>query len=121
MFVTSASPDGTSCHLVCLNVVKGDVVWDKHYHVTLASDARTRELYTWLGLDDEARAEVELTRVAYRPGDRLVLVSHGITDALDDVASWLATPPVERAVVMIIAAATQHGSDNATVLIAEIG
>ena len=29
VFVTSASPDGTSCHLVCVNAVKGDMVWDK--------------------------------------------------------------------------------------------
>jgi len=31
----------------------GDVVWDRHYHVTLASDVRTRELLSWIGLDDE--------------------------------------------------------------------
>jgi outer membrane protein assembly factor BamB len=29
VFVTSASPDGTSCHLVCVNAVNGEVVWDK--------------------------------------------------------------------------------------------
>jgi protoporphyrinogen oxidase len=31
----------------------GDVVWDRHYHVTLESDARTRELLDWVGLDQE--------------------------------------------------------------------
>ncbi|MGA2661402.1 MAG: PQQ-binding-like beta-propeller repeat protein [Verrucomicrobiota bacterium] len=29
VFVTSASQDGTSCHLVCVNAVHGDIVWDK--------------------------------------------------------------------------------------------
>ncbi|HEY2846489.1 MAG TPA: NAD(P)/FAD-dependent oxidoreductase, partial [Pyrinomonadaceae bacterium] len=33
----------------------GDVVWDKHYHVTLASDSRTRALVDDLGLGDEFR------------------------------------------------------------------
>jgi outer membrane protein assembly factor BamB len=29
VFVTSASPDGTSCHLVCLDTASGKIVWDK--------------------------------------------------------------------------------------------
>lgn len=33
----------------------GDVVWDKHYHVTLASDSHTRKLIEDLGLGDEFR------------------------------------------------------------------
>jgi protoporphyrinogen oxidase len=33
----------------------GDVVWDKHYHVTLASDSHTRKLIDDLGLGDEFR------------------------------------------------------------------
>ena len=33
----------------------GDVLWDKHYHVTLASDAHTRKLVEDLGLADEFR------------------------------------------------------------------
>ena len=33
----------------------GDVVWDKHYHVTLASDKFTRRLVEELGLGDEYR------------------------------------------------------------------
>jgi len=33
----------------------GDVVWDKHYHVTLASDRFTRKLIEELGLRDEYR------------------------------------------------------------------
>ena len=31
----------------------GDVVWDKHYHVTLASDAYTRKIVGELGLENE--------------------------------------------------------------------
>ena len=31
----------------------GDTVWDRHYHVTLESDTRTRELLDWVDLDDE--------------------------------------------------------------------
>jgi protoporphyrinogen oxidase len=31
----------------------GDVVWDKHYHVTLASDSHTRKIVGELGLGDE--------------------------------------------------------------------
>ncbi|MFN0280014.1 MAG: NAD(P)/FAD-dependent oxidoreductase [Pyrinomonadaceae bacterium] len=33
----------------------GDVVWDKHYHVTLLSDKHTRKLVEELGLGDEYR------------------------------------------------------------------
>src|SRR4051812_28903853 len=33
----------------------GDVVWDKHYHVTLLSDSHTRKLVEDLGLADEFR------------------------------------------------------------------
>src|SRR3982751_3295444 len=33
----------------------GDVVWDKHYHVTLASDKFTRKLVEELGLGDDYR------------------------------------------------------------------
>lgn len=33
----------------------GDVVWDRHYHVTLLSDTRLRGLLTELGLEDDMR------------------------------------------------------------------
>jgi protoporphyrinogen oxidase len=33
----------------------GDVVWDRHYHVTLASDAHTRAMLRAIGLEDELR------------------------------------------------------------------
>ena len=29
VFVTSASPDGTSCHLLCLDASSGKIAWDK--------------------------------------------------------------------------------------------
>lgn len=29
VFVTSATPDGTSCHVLCLDAAQGHVVWDK--------------------------------------------------------------------------------------------
>lgn len=52
----------------------GDVVWDKHYHVTLASDARTRELLRWLGLEDELQWRT--TRTGYYAGSH-----HGLCSA----------------------------------------
>jgi len=46
------------------------VTWDRHYHVTLQSDAATRRVLDRLGLDDEARwAEV---RTGYTAGGRIV-------------------------------------------------
>jgi protoporphyrinogen oxidase len=33
----------------------GDVTWDRHYHVTLASDAHTRAMLRAIGLEDELR------------------------------------------------------------------
>jgi protoporphyrinogen oxidase len=46
----------------------GDVVWDKHYHVTLASDKFTRKLIEELGLGDEYRW-VETKTGFYTDGD----------------------------------------------------
>ncbi|HEX9959984.1 MAG TPA: NAD(P)/FAD-dependent oxidoreductase [Pyrinomonadaceae bacterium] len=33
----------------------GDLVWDKHYHVTLLSDSRTRKIVSELGLENDFR------------------------------------------------------------------
>ncbi len=44
----------------------GDVVWDRHYHVTLESDFRTRELLDWIGLEDEI--EWRTTRTGFYAG-----------------------------------------------------
>src|ERR1043166_6264303 len=46
----------------------GDVVWDKHYHVTLASDKFTRKLIEELGLGDVYRW-VETKTVFYPDGN----------------------------------------------------
>ena len=51
----------------------GDVVWDKHYHVTLASDSHTRKLIADLGLADEFRW-VE-TKTGFYTDGRLVSMS----------------------------------------------
>jgi protoporphyrinogen oxidase len=49
------------------------VVWDRHYHVTLTSDRRTRALLADLGLEDELR--FASTGTGYTAGDRLVPVN----------------------------------------------
>src|SRR3989454_10667665 len=54
----------------------GDVVWDRHYHVTLLSDAYLRALLTELGLEKEM-AWVE-TRTGFYTGGTLYSMSHTI-------------------------------------------
>jgi protoporphyrinogen oxidase len=51
-----------------------DVVWDKHYHVTLASDSYTRKIVEEIGLGDEFRW-VE-TRTGFYTGGELVSMSN---------------------------------------------
>ncbi len=55
----------------------GDVVWDRHYHVTLLSDQHTRGLLSRLGLESEMKW-VE-TRTGTWTGDRL----HSMSSTLD--------------------------------------
>lgn len=55
----------------------GDVVWDRHYHVTLLSDRHTRGLLSRLGLESEMNW-VE-TRTGTWTGDRL----HSMSSTLD--------------------------------------
>src|SRR5437660_680675 len=62
----------------------GDVVWDKHYHVTLASDKFTRNLVEELGLGDEYRW-VETKTGFYTDGE---LVS------MSNTAEFLKFPPL---------------------------
>ena len=62
----------------------GDVVWDKHYHVTLASDKFTRKLVEELGLGDEFRW-VETKTGFYTDGE---LVS------MSNTAEFLKFPPL---------------------------
>lgn len=63
----------------------GDVVWDKHYHVTLASDAFTRKLVGELGLADEYRW-VE-TKTGFYTDGQLVSMS--------DTREFLKFPPLD--------------------------
>src|SRR3982751_1360217 len=51
----------------------GDVVWDKHYHVTLASDSNTRRIVEELGLGDEFKW-VE-TKTGFYTGGQLYSIS----------------------------------------------
>lgn len=62
----------------------GDVVWDKHYHVTLASDKHTRKLVEELGLGEEYRW-VETKTGFYTDGE---LVS------MSDTREFLRFPPL---------------------------
>lgn len=63
----------------------GDVTWDKHYHVTLASDKFTRRIIKELGLEDEFRG-VETKTGFYTDGE---LVS------MSDTLEFLRFPPLD--------------------------
>ncbi len=52
----------------------GDVVWDKHYHVTLLSDSLTRKVIEEIGLADEFKW-VE-TKTGFYSGGKLVSMSN---------------------------------------------
>lgn len=62
----------------------GDVTWDKHYHVTLASDANTRKIVEELGLGDEFNW-VE-TKTGFYTDSELVSMS--------DTREFLSFPPL---------------------------
>ena len=62
----------------------GDVTWDKHYHVTLASDSNTRKLVEELGLGDDFKW-VETKTGFYTDGE---LVS------MSDTMEFLKFPPL---------------------------
>ncbi len=62
----------------------GDVVWDKHYHVTLASDKFTRKLVEELGLGDEYRW-VETKTGFYTDGELF---------SMSDTREFLQFPPL---------------------------
>ncbi len=63
----------------------GDIVWDKHYHVTLLSDSYVREIVRALGLEDEFRW-VE-TRTGFFTDGKLVSMSN--------VIEFLQFPPLD--------------------------
>lgn len=54
----------------------GDVTWDKHYHVTLMSDAFTRSIVEILGLSDEF--EWVETKTGFYTGSKLVSMSNAL-------------------------------------------
>jgi protoporphyrinogen oxidase len=54
----------------------GDVVWDKHYHVTLLSDSRTRKIVSELGLENDFRW-VE-TKTGFYTDGKLVSMSNAL-------------------------------------------
>ena len=62
----------------------GDIVWDRHYHVTLLSDTYTRSLLAELGLEQEMRW-VE-TKTGFYTDGRL----HSMSSALE----FLRFPPL---------------------------
>ncbi|QQS34262.1 MAG: NAD(P)/FAD-dependent oxidoreductase [Acidobacteriota bacterium] len=62
----------------------GDITWDKHYHVTLASDSHTRRLLEEIGLGDELRW-VE-TKTGFYTDGKLYSMS--------DTAEFLKFPPL---------------------------
>jgi protoporphyrinogen oxidase len=62
----------------------GDVHWDRHYHVTLASDAHLRAVLVELGLDDEIRWET--TSTGYYAGGDI----HPVSGPID----FLRLPPL---------------------------
>lgn len=63
----------------------GDVVWDKHYHVTLASDKFTRSLVEELGLGDEYQW-IETKTGFYTDGELY---------SMSDTGEFLKFPPLD--------------------------
>ena len=54
----------------------GDVVWDKHYHVTLLSDSTWRQILTEIGLGEELRWRE--TKTGFYTGGQLVSMSNAV-------------------------------------------
>jgi protoporphyrinogen oxidase len=63
----------------------GDIVWDKHYHVVLASDRHTRNIIEEVGLGDEFRW-VETKTGFYTDGQLL---------SMSDTMEFLKFPPLD--------------------------
>jgi len=62
----------------------GDIVWDRHYHVTLLSDSRLRNLISELDLDDKMKW-VE-TKTGFYTGGKFYSMS--------DTKEFLSFPPL---------------------------
>ena len=56
----------------------GDVTWDRHYHVTLLSDQRTRAMYQSIGLGNDDLRWVETKTGYYGPDRALRSVSNAV-------------------------------------------
>lgn len=56
----------------------GDITWDRHYHVTLLSDQRTREMYAAIGITDDDLRWVETKTGYYGPDRTLRSVSNAV-------------------------------------------
>lgn len=78
----------------------GDVVWDRHYHVTLLSDLRLRGLLTELDLEDELQWRT--TRTGFYTDGRLY--------PLNDVIDYLRLPALNLWDKMRLAATILYAS-----------
>jgi protoporphyrinogen oxidase len=56
----------------------GDVTWDRHYHVTLLSDQRTRAMYDAIGVTEDDVRWVETKTGYYGPDRKLRSVSNAL-------------------------------------------
>jgi protoporphyrinogen oxidase len=79
----------------------GDVTWDRHYHVTLASDARLRALLRELDLDDDLRWV--RTKTGYYAGP-------GKLYPLNDAVDFLKLPALSPLGKARLAATILYGS-----------
>lgn len=62
----------------------GDYCWDKHYHVTLASDKFTRKLISEIGLSEQL--QWKQTKTGFYYGDRI--------ESLSDASEFLSFSPI---------------------------
>ena len=63
----------------------GDLIWDRHYHVTLLSDLHTRKIARYLGIEDEF--EWVETKTGFYTDGRLVSMSNTL--------EFLSFPPLD--------------------------
>lgn len=78
----------------------GDVIWDRHYHVTLLSDSALRALLRELDLDDDI--DWKITRTGFYSGGRL--------DPMSNAIEYLRLPALGIVDKMRIAATILRGS-----------
>jgi serine/threonine protein phosphatase PrpC len=66
------------------------------------------------GLGIRPDPEIEVGRIELEAGDRMLLTTDGVHEAVTDMAALVATADPERAIAEILAEARQLGGDNAT-------